>query len=105
MDVWVLSTGEGTLTAPGIVVYESIGDSIGVGGNAGLADATELPDDIISGLMMSCESYEPGCAGAFKYAELSDPTSPQSQNMASSEEFQGDRASCGANDLGSVKYA
>jgi hypothetical protein len=91
---WVFITGEGNLIVFGIVaygpyeLYESIFDSIGVRGNPGLADAAELPDDIDSGFMMSCELYEPLCTcRALGYTESSDTTSPQSQNMSSREEL------------------
>jgi hypothetical protein len=109
---WVFITGEGKLISFGIVAYgpygpyESIFDSIGVRVNPGLTDAAELPGDINSGFMMSCELYELLCGcGALGYTEFSDTTSPQSQNMSSREEFQAEVDPCVANNLGSAIYA
>jgi hypothetical protein len=95
----MLIAGGGRLGAFGIVVYKSGFSCIGVGGNAGLADEAELPDENISGLMVSCESPP------FVYTGLSDITSLQSQNMASSDGLQGVFSLCAENDLGSEKYA
>jgi hypothetical protein len=95
MDGWVFVVGR--VMGLGIVP--------GVGWNMGLADA-ELPDESESGLTTSWGLKELSLRPVitFGYKELSG-FKPQSQKMASSDEFQERFVPCMVNDLGSEKYA
>jgi len=101
MEGCMATAGEGRLKVLGMVTIELGCDAIGVEGNVGLADAIELREDNISGVVRPNKSLR--MAGEFEYMVLSDLSSPQSQKIASSEGFQTESTLCGVSDLTSEK--